>query len=64
MINALRAELSDVYISLENYYGMLHRAENEVKKLKYDIMTLEIDKRIINCELGKELKNENKSNSN
>ena len=39
-------------------------AENEVKKLKYDIMLLEIDKRIINRELGKELSNENKSNSN
>jgi hypothetical protein len=64
MTDALRAELSDVYISLENYYGMLHRAENEVKKLKYDIMLLEIDKRIINRELGKELSNENKSNSN
>lgn len=64
MIDALRSELSDVYISLENYYGMLYRAENEVKKLKYDIMLLEIDKRIINRELGKELNNEDKSNSN
>lgn len=64
MTDALRAELSDVYISLENYYGMLHRTENEVKKLKYDIMLLEIDKRIIHRELGKELRNENKSNSN
>lgn len=64
MIDLLRSELSDVYINLENYYGMLHRAENEVKKLKYNIMLLEIDKRIINRELGKELSNENKSNSN
>ena len=64
MTDDLRAELSDVYIGLENYYHLLYRAENEVKKLKYDIMLLEIDKRIINRELGKELRNENKSNSN
>lgn len=64
MIDSLRSEFTSIHINLENYYGMLCRAENEVKKLKYDIMLLEIDKRIINRELAKELRNENKSNSN
>jgi hypothetical protein len=64
IINKLREEQSRLYCNLQVKYDQLFRLEDEVKRLKYEIFRMEIDKCLVEHELGKELKNENKSNGN